>query len=108
VRPERDLGDGGHRVRRDDHAGGGDLLGGDQPVHGGQHHARSRREALVEHERLIQVQVAVPVAHGGVQQRNVRRQRRHGDQLLAGERALDHAVLAVQPADVGALHPAHR
>ncbi len=64
------------------------------------------REALVEHVRLIQVQVPGGVTERGVDQRDVRAEGRDGDELLAGERAGDTAVLGVQAQQVGTLQPA--
>ena len=81
------------------------LLGGHQLVHGRDDHPRRGREPLVQHVRLLQVQVAVAVPGRGVQQRHVRAQRRHRDQRLPGERAGDLRVLGVQPDDVRARGP---
>ena len=108
MRPERDVGHGCHQVRGDGDAGRGHLLGGHQLVHGRDDHPRRGREPLVQHVRLLQVQVAVAVPGRRVQQGHVRAQRRHRDQRLPGERAGDLRVLRVQPDDVGAADPADR
>ena len=108
VRPERDVGHGRDQVPGDGDAGRGDLLGGHQLVHGRDDHPRRRREPLVQHVRLLQVQVAVAVPGRRVQQGHVGAQRRHRDQRLPGERAGDLGVLGVQRHDVRPADPADR
>ena len=66
------------------------------------------REALVEHERAAQVDVAAAVGAEAMDQRDVGRERRHGDEALARERARDLAVLGVQVEDPRARDAAHR
>ncbi len=108
MRAVRHFGHRGYQMRRDSDAGPRHLLSGDHLVHGRDHQPGRRGEPLVQHVGLLQVQVAVPVAGRRMQQRDIRAQRGHRDQRLAGERAGDLPVLRMQPADVRAADAADR
>jgi hypothetical protein len=69
--PVRHLGHGRHQVGGDRDARGGNLLGRRGAFDGGDHVAGRVGEALVEHEGLLEVEVAPAVAQRRVQERHV-------------------------------------